>query len=61
MMRKGCRQAIPDVLSGTVDLCLATIPNVVPHLKTGGMYGLAITGKSRSSFLPDLPTVAEIG
>lgn len=58
---KGCGQATPDVLSGTIDVFFATVPNVVQHFKSGKLRGLGITGKVRSPNFPDLPTVAESG
>ena len=35
--------------------------SITPHAKAGRVRGLAVTGASRSSALPDLPTVAEAG
>jgi tripartite-type tricarboxylate transporter receptor subunit TctC len=49
------------VLGGQVDVALLTPAGALPHLKSGRLKILATTGKTRSSFLPDIPTVVEAG
>jgi tripartite-type tricarboxylate transporter receptor subunit TctC len=56
---KGCAPALPDHLSGLVPVTFSTVANLGPHLKGGKIKALAVTGARRSSFAPDLPTVAE--
>jgi tripartite-type tricarboxylate transporter receptor subunit TctC len=56
---KGCAPALPDHLSGLVPVSFSTVANLGPHLKGGKIKALAVTGARRSSFAPDLPTVAE--
>ncbi len=58
---KGCAQAVPDVLSGEVPVTISTVGNLAPHIKAGKMKAYAVTGARRSSFAPDVPTVAESG
>ena len=56
---KGCAVAVPDHVSGLVPVSFSTVAVLSPHIKTGRLKGLAVTGSARSSFAPDLPTVSE--
>jgi tripartite-type tricarboxylate transporter receptor subunit TctC len=58
---KGLGPAMTDLLGGQIQFMLADIGVVAPHLKSGKLRGLAITGRSRSPVFPELPTVAEAG
>jgi tripartite-type tricarboxylate transporter receptor subunit TctC len=58
---KGSAGARTDVLGGQVDMMFDAIPTMSEHIKSGKVHALATTGKSRSSTLPDVPTVAEAG
>ncbi len=58
---KGGGQAIIDVIAGHVPLYFAGISTTVPHLKAGKLIAIAVTTGKRSSLLPDVPTVAELG
>src|SRR5689334_6756670 len=58
---KGGSQAIIDVLSGHIDFMFDTIPNSVPHLRSGKLRGLGVSGARRSALAPNLPTIAEAG
>lgn len=53
--------AHPDVMSGQVSMIFDTIPAVLPHIKSGRLRPLAVTGTQRSPLMPDLPTIAEAG
>lgn len=57
----GIAQAISDVMSGVVDVYIGSVPSVLPHVRSGGVKALAVTSPERSSVLPDVPTVAEVG
>jgi tripartite-type tricarboxylate transporter receptor subunit TctC len=39
----------------------ATLPSVLPLVRRGALRGLGVTTAARSSFLPDVPTIAESG
>jgi tripartite-type tricarboxylate transporter receptor subunit TctC len=58
---RGTALAIPDLVSGKVHLMFDSIVSGLPHVKDGKLKALAVTGKTRSSLVPDLPTVAESG
>lgn len=57
----GGGDALKDLLGGNVDAWFATIPSVLGAVKDGSLVALATTGPERSSWLPDVPTVAEFG
>jgi tripartite-type tricarboxylate transporter receptor subunit TctC len=44
------------LIAGTVDLALVTPPLIKPHVESGAVRALAMTGKSRHPLLPDVPT-----
>lgn len=58
---KGTVLAIPDVVAGSVQVLIDSIPTGMPHVKTGRLRALAVTGNKRSALAPELPTVAEAG
>jgi tripartite-type tricarboxylate transporter receptor subunit TctC len=58
---KGSAPMLTDLLGGQVDVIFDNTPNVLPHIKTGKMRALAVTGAQRSPLLPNVPTVAEQG
>ena len=58
---KGTGQALTDLLAGHVNLMFAPAQTVMPHVQSGKLKVLGVTGARRSRTLPDLPTVAESG
>ena len=58
---KGVAFATPALLSGEVSLMFITLPSVLQHVKAGRLRILAAGSAQRSTFMPDLPTVAESG
>ena len=58
---KGGGPAIADLLGGQVPSLFASSPSVLAHIKAGKIRALAVTSKARSSFMPEVPTVAESG
>ena len=56
---KGNALAITDLIGGQTQVMFATMPTVLPYVKTDKLKALAVIGSSRASSLPDVPTVAE--
>ena len=58
---KGTQQSIPDLISSQVSLLFDNVMTGKPHIEQKRLKGIAISSLSRSSLLPDIPTVAESG
>lgn len=58
---KGGPQAVFAVIAGEVQLALAAIPTVQPHVKAGRLKAIAIGGAQRPRLMPEVPTFAELG
>jgi len=58
---KGFAPALPDLLSGRVAVMMADLAPVGQQLRAGSLRALAATSAQRSGFLPEVPTVAELG
>lgn len=58
---KGAAPEVEALMSGEVSLCFDTIGNSEPHVKDGKLRGYAITGRTRSPAVADIPTMIESG
>lgn len=58
---KGGGQAVTALIGGQVQLNFATIPSVLPHVRSGKLRAVAVTTVKRSAAVPDIPTIAESG
>jgi|SRR5579871_5071706 len=58
---KGGGAAIADILGGQVEMHMASIQVAAGMAKAGKLKALAVTSKTRSPALPDVPTLAEAG
>ncbi len=56
---RGTALAIPDLVSGKVDVLFDSLPSGLPHVKEGRLRALGITSAKRSPLLPDLPAISE--
>jgi tripartite-type tricarboxylate transporter receptor subunit TctC len=50
-----------DTVAGHMPIAIGTVFLVMPHVKNGTVKPLAVTGATRTSLLPDTPTLAEVG
>jgi tripartite-type tricarboxylate transporter receptor subunit TctC len=58
---RGIAPAINDVLGGQTQAMFPGLAAALPHLRSGRMRALAVTGKQRSPQLKDVPTMEEVG
>jgi len=58
---KGAGPALTDLVAGQVQLMITNMPAAMPHLKSGRLRALGVTGANRSPLMPDLPTISEAG
>ena len=58
---KGPAPAMQDVIGGQVPCGFLAGPTVLPHVRSGRLVALAVSGARRSALLPEVPTVAESG
>lgn len=58
---KGTPPLLQALLSGEIPLALEGVPPLLPHVSTGRLKPLAVTGDKRLAVLPDVPTFAELG
>lgn len=57
----GTGPAISDILAGRVDACISSPVAPLPHIKSGAMRPILVTGMERIPDLPDTPTANEMG
>lgn len=57
----GSGAALPALLGGDVDVSFENMPTVLSHIRSGDLRALAVTSAERSEYLPDVPTLSEIG
>lgn len=58
---KGSAPAVTDLIGNQIPLVFDPIQSVLPHISSGKLRALAVTSKTRSPLLPNVPTVAELG
>lgn len=58
---KGSAPAVTDLIGSQIPLVFDPIQSVLPHITSGKLRALAVTSKTRSPLLPNVPTVAELG
>jgi len=56
---RGSGPAINDLLGGQVQVMFDSMPSIIQHIRAGTLRALAVTSATRSSQLPDTPTVGE--
>ena len=58
---KGTGPALTDVIGGQVQSMFSNLTAAMPHIKSGKLRALAVTGERRAQSAPDIPTVIESG
>jgi tripartite-type tricarboxylate transporter receptor subunit TctC len=57
----GAGPAIQAILAGTTQVAFAALPPAHPHIESGALRPLAVTGEHRWFDLPNVPTMIELG
>jgi tripartite-type tricarboxylate transporter receptor subunit TctC len=58
---KGMSPALTDLMAGNVQILIVSLPSVAGQMKSGRLRALGVTGEKRTTFAPELPTIAESG
>jgi tripartite-type tricarboxylate transporter receptor subunit TctC len=58
---RGSAPALTDLISGQVTMMFANALSVLPHVQSGSLRALAVTGLQINASFPDLPTMAKAG
>lgn len=58
---KGAGPALIETIAGQVEMFFTSVPSGLPHVKTGRLRALGVTGAKRSAALPEVPTFQEAG
>ncbi len=57
---KGTALAMPDLISGKVDVLFDSLPTGLPHVREGRLRALGVTSAKRSPLVPDLPPISDV-
>jgi tripartite-type tricarboxylate transporter receptor subunit TctC len=52
---------LKEIMAGNVDVAFDNVGSTAKRIKTGELRGLAVMDEVRSKFLPDVPTMKELG
>jgi tripartite-type tricarboxylate transporter receptor subunit TctC len=58
---KGSGAAYPDLIAGRITFMFDVMGSALPQVKSGQVRAIAVTSTKRSSALPDVPTLNELG
>ena len=61
ILYKGGSLAMPDLISGRLTFMIPVASEGLPHVASGKLRALAVTGNQRMKILPDVPTMQEAG
>ena len=57
---RGGGPAIADLMGGQIQCMFGNASSTLPHVRSGSVRALAVTAARRQSYLPDVPTIAEV-
>jgi tripartite-type tricarboxylate transporter receptor subunit TctC len=57
---KGTALAIPDLISGKIDVLFDALPTGMPHVRDGRLRALGVSTLKPSPLAPELPAIAEV-
>jgi len=58
---KGAGAVLTDLMGNQVQALITSVPTALPHIKSGKLKALMVTGAERNAMLPDVPTAKEAG
>jgi len=58
---KGSAPAVNDTVAGHTQIMFPSLFTALPHVKSGKLHAVGVAGNRRSSALPDVPTLKELG
>ena len=58
---KGSAPAVTDLLGGQIQIMFDPLQSVLSNVQAGKLRAIAVSSKTRTSILPDVPTIAESG
>ena len=58
---RGDAALMPDLIAGRLVFAFANLPGAIGFVRVGNLRALAVTGDTRSTALPDVPTMREAG
>lgn len=58
---RGAAGIVPALLAGDITCTIGAINSLLPHIRSGRLRAIAVAGSTRTSSLPDVPTIAEAG
>ena len=57
---KGTALAMPDLISGKVDVLFDSLPTGLPHVRDGRLRALGVTTAQRTPLAPGVPPIADV-
>ena len=58
---KGVAPALTDLMGGHTQMVMTSLPSAMGQVQAGRLKALAVGSEKRSSFMPEMPTIAESG